>query len=93
MKTTKLVPETIGIRNGQYVPQAPVTSIRIYPQGEAPKHSPIRRDLTTIEIRTDIGSRWFGAKRAWITDGLRVAIELCDGAERDEVLAKWADAV
>lgn len=89
----KLIPETIGIfRNGKYVPNTPVVAVRTYPPGMAPVAAPIRKDLVCVEILTGYGPRWYGVKRAWITSALRMAVELADGCERDEVVAKWEQA-
>lgn len=90
MATTKLIPNTIGILSkttGKYHPHARVLRIQSHPPGT--HDSAIRKDVTAVEIVTEHGSRWYGCQRAWITGGLRMAIELLPGMERDEVVARW----
>jgi hypothetical protein len=89
---TKLIPNEIGCldkRTGRFNPSARVLRIETHPPGT--HAGPIRSDVTAVEIVTDTGVRWYGCARAWITAGLRMAIELLPGQERDEVIARWED--
>ena len=49
--------------------------------------SPIRNELTAVELRTPVGSRWYGFERAWIGSDLRMHVSPIN--PRDEVVYKW----
>ena len=42
--------------------------------GQHPKNSPIRKDLTALELITDRGSRWFGVESAKINSELKMVV-------------------
>jgi hypothetical protein len=90
----KLVPKSVGVfdrSTGRFM-LSEVGQVVAYPPGKAPKDSAIRRDWHTVEVRTARGTRWYGFVDARITSGLRMAVKLGPGQERDEVIAKWEDA-
>ena len=64
----------------------PVTQSIAYPPGTHP-HSPIKNDMTALELVTGHGSRWFGCERAYINSELRMVIVGTN--PRDEVRMKW----
>jgi hypothetical protein len=91
--TWKLVPTSIlAGGNGRPYYIAPVTRVVAHPPHEAPPQAPVQRHLTTVEIKTSNGTRWYGFADARITSGLRMAVRLAPGQERDRVVASWETA-
>jgi hypothetical protein len=68
----------------------PVTNAISHPPGTHPR-SPIKNDMTALELVTTRGSRWFGCERAYINSELRMVIVGTN--TRDEVRMKWPVAI
>jgi len=91
----KYVPPRIGIFDGKtFHPSAPVTTVILHPPiggGVHPKTA-IRGDWHLAEILTPFGTRTYGFADGYITPGLKFAVKIGPGQERDEVIAKWKNA-
>lgn len=91
----KYIPPRIGIFDGKtFHPSAPVTTVILHPPiggGVHPKTA-IRGDWHLAEIITPFGTRTYGFADGYITSGLKFAVKLGPGQERDEVIAKWKSA-
>lgn len=82
-RTPRYTPETVmtlkGIR--------PVVRAIAHPPGSHPA-SPIKNEMTAVELVTEAGSRWYGCERAWINSDLRMVVQGCDS--RDEARMSWS---
>jgi hypothetical protein len=83
----EMLPVTLG-NDGKIYRNVPVTGVIAHPPGTHPT-SCIYNNMIAVEIKTPVGSRWYGTDKAYIDSNLRMAMAVND---RDEVLAKW-DAV
>lgn len=64
----------------------PVRQYIAHPPNTHPA-SPIKNEMTALELVTDKGSRWFGCEQAYINSELRMVVIGFDS--RDEVRSKW----
>lgn len=76
MTSHKYTPDRVIIK-GRW--QA-VTSAESHPPGTHPT-SPIKDEMTAMQLRTRAGSRWYGCERAYIDSYLRMVIVGYQGAE------------
>jgi hypothetical protein len=67
-----------------------VSFVFIHPPNTHPPESPIKRELTAVQVVTDSATRWYGFEEAWIGSDLRVHVKGFD--PRFEEVAAWADA-
>jgi hypothetical protein len=66
----------------RYTPEAvicrmhrvPVLGSAIHPAGQHPSGSPLRKDIKALELRTELGSRWYGIEDGWINSELRMVV-------------------
>jgi hypothetical protein len=94
MTIKKLVPETIMAKgkNGAYQ-VCDVIRVESFPPGGHPEGCPIIKEAVAVRIQAENGGvRWYGAKAARITSGLRMEMELWPGGEGDEVVMKWENS-
>lgn len=66
---------------------APVVRRVVHPPGTH-AHSPIRNDMTALELVTEHGSRWYGVERGWINSELRMVV--CGFNARFEEMCAWS---
>ncbi len=94
-KGWKYIPKRIGIWNGRmFYPDAPVTTVTFHPPVTSTTHpgTAIKGSWYLANIITPYGTKHQGFADGYITSGLRFAVKLGPGQERDEVIAKWKDA-
>lgn len=65
-----------------------VNSVVSHPPGTHPD-SPIKKDMTAVELRTVMCSRWFGCDKAYIDSHLRMRVV---GLGASEIYNSWPDA-
>ena len=81
MASHKYTPTNVIVASSEhFAGHYQVTSAESYPPETHPD-SPIKNDLTAIELKTDGGSRWYGCERAYIDPSLRMVIVGYEGAE------------
>ena len=66
---------------------SPVRQAVVHPPN-AHERSPIRNELTALELVTANGSRWYGITRGYINSELRMVVEGTNA--RDEVRMGWS---
>jgi hypothetical protein len=93
----KYIPKRIGVfdrKSGAYYADVPVTTVILHPPTSTSVHpgTAIRGDWHLAEIVTPKGTRTYGFADGYITSGLKFAVKLGPGQERDEVVAKWKNA-
>jgi len=93
----KYIPQRIGVYDrarGTFDPAVPVTTVILHPPVASATHpgTAIRGDWHLAEIITPKGTRTYGFADGYITSGLKFAVKLGPGQERDEVIAKWKKA-
>jgi len=87
MSKAKIVPSHVMTVLGG---MQPVIRVLAHPPGQHPKHSPIRPDLTAVELVTRVGSRWFGFETARINS--RLEMEVSGYSPLFESVNAWKDA-
>jgi hypothetical protein len=65
----------------------PVTHISSHLPGNHPKECPLKNDIMVIQVKTPVGSRWFGVKSFKINSELRGVITGTN--PRDTVRMRW----
>ena len=64
-----------------------VTQTVAHPAGAHPKGCPLRPDVCALELRTEIGSRWYGCESASIDSSLRMRV--CGLNVANELTRRW----
>lgn len=81
-------------RTPRYAPKSVMTVRGVLPVSRYIAHSPgshpgspIRNELTALEMKTEAGSRWFGCERAYIDGSLEMVIVGID--DRNQIMMQW----
>lgn len=80
--TPRYAPTTVVVNGGS----APVVQSKVHPPG-LHSRSPIRDEMTALELVTEHGSSWYGCQAAWINSESKMVVIGID--PRDEVRMKW----
>ena len=67
--------------------RVPVTAWILHPAGHKVDGCPLYQDIPRVEMKTPVGSRWYGCRDAYINAELRFVI--VGHSPRDEVRQSW----
>ena len=76
MHDWRYAPSTITTRVLGKFRTLPVASYHVWPPNTSPKESPIKRDMVTLECRSDVqgASAWYGVDEAKINSELKMIV-------------------
>ena len=86
VESHRYAPTRVLMLRGKGGVYQPVVQYIAHPPGGHPAGSPIRKDMTALEMKTPAGSSWQGCERAYINAELRMVCVFKD--LRDEVILK-----